>query len=453
MIGLSGSGMRALADLMLDSQWRLSGSDIQAIDDDALALRDAEIHHGHHADQLPHDAEIIVHSLAIGDDNPELVKARTLGIPCHSYPQMLGKLMACGFGLAVAGTHGKSTTCAMAAEVLLHAGLDPTTVYGATPIEGVAGRLGGGKFMLAEACEYRRSFLNLRPKIAAILNIETDHFDCYSSLVEVQQAFGEFTRRVTASGLLLINAGCRATQAVAREAGCRVVPFGLDKNAEWRAVDLKMQKGRYRFRVLHRERPVTEITLRVPGKHNVINALVATAMASELGVRSHLIAEALGSFRGLKRRLEVMGTYGGVTLVDDYAHHPTEVSAGLATLRQMFPDRRLWCVFQPHQISRVRALFDEFAAALAAADCVAVSDIYSARESAGGQAAVVAADLANAVRDAGGEVVAEHAIGDIIERLGGQLQPGDVLVTMGAGDIRKVGDGLVDRFRIDRAAG
>jgi UDP-N-acetylmuramate--alanine ligase len=453
MIGLSGSGMRALADLMVDSQWRLSGSDRQPIADPRLEQRAAEIHEGHSADHLPDDAEMVVYSLAIDEDNPELVKARTLDIPCHSYPQMLGKLMACGFGLAVAGTHGKSTTCAMAAEVLMHAGLDPTTVYGAEPLEGVAGRLGGGKFMLAEACEYRRSFLNLRPKIAVLLNVETDHFDCYGSLVEVQQAYSEFVRRVTASGLLLAHSGCRATQAVVRDAGCRVAQFGIEKNAEWRAADLKMQKGRYRFRVLHRERPVTEITLRLPGKHNVLNALAATAMASELGVRAHHIAEALNNFRGLKRRLEVLGTFGGVTLIDDYAHHPTEVTAALQTVRQMFPERRVWCVFQPHQVSRTRALLQEFAAALAAADWVAVSDIYAARESSAGKPAVTAADLAQAIRAAGGEVVAEHAFGDIIERLGSQLQPGDVLITMGAGDIRKVADGVVDRFRIDRAAG
>ena len=454
LIGIGGAGMRALAQVLLASGWQLSGSDLQAADLEHLQAEGVAIASGHAAENLPDDADLVVHSLAIADDNPELRRAAELKIPCISYPALLGKQMSGRFGLAVAGTHGKSTTAAMAAAILDRACLDPTVVVGATPLGSASGgRLGGSKLMLAEACEFRRSFLHLRPKLAVVLGIELDHVDCYRSLVELKQAFTEFLSRMPQSGLVLANAECRNTQSVVRDAGCRVATLGFHAQAQWRAADLKMQRGRYRFSILHNDRLLTEVTLRVPGKHNVLNALAAAALASEVGARSNEIAEALSGFRGLERRLESLGTHQGISLYDDYAHHPTEVAATLATLRQMHPGRRLWCVFQPHQVSRTRQLMEEFAASLKGADKVAVADVFRAREPHDEQGALAARELAARARAGGLEVVGEHDLGDIGDRLAGELEAGDVLITIGAGDIRKVCDGVVDRLRTDRAAG
>lgn len=454
LVGISGAGMRSLAEVLSQLGWKLTGSDLCPALDNRWRAAGVEVALGHAADNLPADADALIHSLAVSDDNVELQRAAERSIPCVSYPQMLAKQMSSRFGLAVAGTHGKTTTTAMAAKILVHACLDPTVVIGGTPVgESSGGRLGQSKLMLVEACEYRRSFVNLRPKLAVLLGMELDHFDCYSSLVELKQAFSEFISRMPRSGLVLASAECRNTQSVVRDVACRVATFGFQAQAEWRAVNLKMQRGRYRFSIVHNERPVAEVTLRVPGKHNVLNALAAAALASEVGARPNEIADALCDFRGVERRLESLGTHGGVVLLDDYAHHPTEITATLATVRQMYPGRKVWCVFQPHQVSRTRHLMDEFAASLQDADRVAVAEIFRAREPADVPADVTAADLLAKVAASGVEVVPEHDLGDISGRLAAELTAGDVLITLGAGDIRKVCDSVVERFRTDRAAG
>jgi UDP-N-acetylmuramate--alanine ligase len=307
--------------------------------------------------------------------------------------------------------------------------------------------------MLVEACEYRENFLQLAADHAVILGIEPDHFDCYDSFDELTGAFTRFARSVREDGLLLARAGCRATEEATRGVRCRVETFGFEATADWQARGLAHRRGRYRFELFRHGRRMAEVRLALPGRHNVLNALAAAALGWHEGMRAAGIGEALGRFRGLVRRMEVAGSWRGVTLVDDYAHHPTEVAAGLDCVREMYPGRRVWCVFQPHQASRTARLLDELAASLQNADRVVVSDVYRAREPYPLFGEVTAADLAHRVRSLGGRAAEVFGDGEIVGLLTRELRPGDVLITMGAGDIGKIGHGIIHGLREDRAAG
>jgi len=454
LVGVGGAGMRALAEVLLGRGWKLSGSDLATDSLPELTHAGLHVRQGHYAESVSSEIELVIHSDAVSPGNPELRRAAQLEIPTYSYFQMLGKLMSGKHGLAVAGTHGKSTTTAMAGRVLSEAGRNPTVLCGAAPLgQSSGGCTGCGELVLAEACEYRANFLHLRPRHAVILGIEPDHFDCYNSLQELEDAFARFARSVPPDGLILARHDCATTRRTTAGLPCRVRTFGIDAGADWSAGELRHSRGRYSFTIRRHGRHVCRMSVRVPGKHNVLNALAATALAWENGVRPEEIVEALGRFRGLHRRMEQLGTWGGVLLVDDYAHHPTEVTATLKALRQMVPGRRIWCVFQPHQVSRTERLLDELAASLQNADRVIVADIFRAREGAPKPGEVVAADLARLVRRGGIEVPPLHHGEHISRHLETQLTPGDVLITMGAGDIRRICDGLIYRFREDRAAG
>jgi UDP-N-acetylmuramate--alanine ligase len=305
--------------------------------------------------------------------------------------------------------------------------------------------------------------LRLSPRIAVVLGIEPDHFDCYPSAATLHEAFAQFMAQVPAAGTLLYHRGCPVTRKLARKLKCRTVSFGLSPRADWSADALQSRRGCYRFRLVHQGHslggagkrslpvPAADIALRVPGRHNVVNAIAAVAAAAEAGVPPAVAAAAIGQFRGLQRRLERLGTVGGVTLIDDYAHHPTAVRAGLTAVRRMYPGRRLCCVFQPHQASRTAALLDELAGSLHNADQLAVAEIYRARESVWRPGEVTAANLAAKVRAGGGDVWQEHNLHDIQQRLQRELRPGDVLLTMGAGDVERITQILVQRLRADCA--
>ncbi|HYW81131.1 MAG TPA: UDP-N-acetylmuramate--L-alanine ligase, partial [Thermoguttaceae bacterium] len=362
LVGIAGAGMRALAEVLLGRGWQLSGSDPSIDAVQYLATRNVRLHDHHAADNLPADCAVVVHSDAIGEDNPELVRAAERGIPRHSYFQVLGQLMSTGTGLAVAGTHGKSTTTAMAAQMLVQAGLDPTVLCGATPLgQPSGGRAGRSDLMVAEACEYNRNFLNLGPRHAVILGIEPDHFDCYDSLSDLEDAFARFARRVPPGGLILAAADCPVTRRVVADVPSRVETFGLDGQADWLAHGLSSDLGKYRFEIRRLGRPVCEVSLPVPGRHNVLNALAAAALAWHNGVAGEQIARSLADLPGLKRRFETLASGREILMIDDYAHHPTEVVATLQAVRQVAPQRRVWCVFQPHQASRTERLLDELA--------------------------------------------------------------------------------------------
>lgn len=453
LIGIGGAGMQALAEVLLGQGWRLSGSDLAPQNCDWLAAAGVTVFAGHRADQVPANADLVVYSDAVGPDNPERRRAAERGLRQLSYPAMLGELSAGRTCLAVAGTHGKSTTTALAGEILKQAQLAPTILCGAAPLErNSGGCFGRGRPMLIEACEYRSNFLHLAPQAAILLGIEHDHFDCFRSFAEVEQAFAQFSQRVAGNGLILAYAGCPVASRVAKQAGRRVVTFGFGPGADWRAVSPRSFRGRYGFRIERRGRRVADVKLAIPGVHNVINALAAAALAGELGVAGRAIERGLARLAGLRRRLETRGSWDQIVLLDDYAHHPTEIAASLKAVRERLPGRRVWCVFQPHQASRTAALLDEFAASLHNADRVAVAEIYRAREAPGEFSAVTAAKLAERLRERGCPTLDVHDAEEIAARLRAALAPGDVLITMGAGDIRKVGDAFVGRLRTYRAA-
>lgn len=446
--------MRSLAEVLLGWGWQVSGSDLAADAMADLGALGVRLHRGHAAEHVPAEADLVVASDAVPAHNPERRRAAELRLPTWSYFEALGRLMHGRRGIAVAGTHGKSTTAAMLAELLVRAGRDPVVAFGAAPLGRISGgRAGRGDEMVVEACEYRANFLHLRAQQAVILAIEPDHFDCFDTVGQLEWAFRRFAASVPSEGLLLIRDDCPASARAAAGAGCRVETFGFGRRSDWSARGVIGRRGRYGFAIHRRQRHVADVALGVAGRHNVLNALAAAALASENGLAAEQIGAGLSDFRGLRRRLEHVGTRGGVTVLDDYAHHPTEVAAGLDAVRQMYPGRRLWCVFQPHQVSRTRRLLDELAHSLQNADTVAVAEIYRAREPVPRPGEVSAAELAARVRRRGIDVADVHAPDEILALLASRVSPGDVLITMGAGDIGKVCYGFMDRLREDRAAG
>jgi UDP-N-acetylmuramate--alanine ligase len=443
--------MRALADVLAGWGWTVSGSDRNAADVERLAANRIRLFQHHSADNIPPATELVVFSDAVPPDNPERRRAAELGIPTLSYFDMLGHLSADRHTVAIAGTHGKSTTTAMLAHVVIAAGHDPTVFCGATPL----GASSGGRSsrhtacachnppILVEACEYRANFLRLRPLHAAILGIEPDHFDCYDSLDHLQEAFRQFASLLPTDGLLITRHDCESTRRATAGLPCRTESFGLSPDADWSAHALTNHEGRFHFEIRRSGQPFCMVRLQVPGRHNILNALAAAALAAAQDVSPAQIATGLSSFAGLHRRLELLGMRRGVTLVDDYAHHPTEVASALEAIRDMFPRRRVWCVFQPHQASRTARLFNELAASLQNADRVLVAEIFRAREGDPQPGEVTAADLARRTAELGATVLPNHTAEEIVETLETHLAPGDVLVTLGAGDVsrlRPVGD-------------
>ena len=402
LVGVGGNGMRALCDVLAGRGWQLSGSDCNPAAVRELAAKKIRVFEGHAAAHLPRETELVIYSDAVPAENPELRRAVRRGLPLLSYFQMLGRLTAGCHCVAIAGTHGKSTTTAMAAQVLVEAGRDPTVFCGATPFGGSSGgRAGHNGLVLVEACEYRANFLNLRPQHAAILGIEPDHFDCYDSLEQIELAFQQFAASVPEGGLLLVRHDCASTRRATAGLPCRIESFGCAPEADWSAHRLTEERGQFSYDIHHRGRHFCRVRLRMPGRHNVLNSLAAAALAWQNRATPEQIAAGLGRFAGLCRRLEVLGTWQGVTLVDDYAHHPTEVVNTLDALRRMFPRRRVWCVFQPHQASRTSRLLDELAASLQNADRVLVAEIFRAREGEPRPGEVTAADLARRAGELG----------------------------------------------------
>ncbi len=449
LVGVGGSGMSGLARILLHHGARVSGTD-RCLNSStaALARLGAAICTTQQAGSLPDDAELVVSSAAILADHPELVEARQRGLRVLKYAEMLGVLMHSTRGVAISGTHGKSTTTAWLAYVLRRVGLDPSFLVGAeVPQLGGSSGVGGGELFVAEACEYDRSFLNLEPHLAAILNIEADHLDCYADMAAIREAFSSYAACLPGDGLLVINGDDPQCALVAPHASAAVETFGRSEGCTWRATGLESLGGRYSFNVERDGQPVGRVSIGLAGVHNVYNALAVTALATRCGAAWSDLARALGEFQGAQRRLELIGEVNGVRVVDDYAHHPTAVRATLAAARERFAPGRLWCVFQPHQYSRTRALLEEFGRCFEAADEVIVPEIYSVRDSAGDLSAVCAADLVRQVAAHGTRASFMPSFDQITQHLMEAAQAGDVVLVMGAGDIWKVGHELVRRLR------
>lgn len=451
LIGIGGSGMAGLAAVLLHRGAQISGSDrVRSVSIERLIRRGARVSTGPGAEPIPSEVELVVASAAIADEHAELDEARRRGIPVVKYAGMLGLLMDQREGVGVSGTHGKTTTTAWLTYTLQRAGLDPSFVVGgeAAQLGGNAG-VGAGRHFVAEACEYDRSFLNLRPKAAVILNIDQDHFDCYDDFPAILNAFRAFADGVRDDGLLLVNGDDPHCAGIVDGITTRVETFGFDEANTWRASDLRLREGRYEFTIWCDGQRLDRVWLALPGRHNVANALAVAGLANHCGAAWEQIAAALRLFEGVKRRMQLRAELEGVRVVDDYAHHPTEVRATLAAVGERYAPQRLWCVFQPHQHSRLRALLDDFGQSFAGADRVIVSDVFFVRDSPSEAETVSASDLVDRIRENGGEALLISGFEAIVEMLAQEVRRGDLVLTMGAGDIWKVADELVERIRDD----
>ncbi|HUP18552.1 MAG TPA: UDP-N-acetylmuramate--L-alanine ligase [Gemmatimonadota bacterium] len=433
-MGIGGAGMCALAEILLDRGLVVTGCDLRpGAAAPHLTALGAQIHTGHSPDHLHPDDGVVVSS-AIQAQEPEVVAARERGHPIVRRAEMLGALMTGSPGIAVAGTHGKSTTTAMIGAVLEAAGWDPTVMVGGRMRDrGGNVRIGRGEWLVAEADEFDRSFLALSPRHAVVTNVEVDHLDTYGTPQAYRAAFAEFVGQVTAGGVVVVGADDPGARSLPISDGIRRTTFGLGEHADVRATDLLDGEMESRFTLVLAGEPAGEVVLGLPGRHNVRNALAAAAIGWALDVDPGAIRDGLTRVRGIERRFEIVRTGVDLTIIDDYAHHPTEVEAALATARRSFPGRRLVAVFQPHLYSRTRDLAEEFGRSLAAADVVFVMPIYPAREAP--IPGVTAELVSRAARAAGAAEVIDLGEADEARLVAARLAPGDVVVTMGAGDI------------------
>jgi UDP-N-acetylmuramate--alanine ligase len=451
-VGIAGAGMSALAEWLLRAGGRVSGCDVAPGESvDSLRALGADVQRGHDPAHVEH-VTAVIHTAAVAHDHPEIAAARARGIPVLKRAEALGALVQRAPVLAVAGTHGKTTTSAMATAILAEAGLDPTAFVGGNVAAWGGGfRPGDDTLFVAEADEYDRSFLTLRPRALVVTSIEADHLDVYGTLEHVEQAFRELADRVPHDGVV---AGCTddpGARALLLAAGTRALGYGLGERARLRAVDVVADRATTRFTVAEGSDVLGTMTLGVPGLHNVRNALGAFAGARHFGADFDAADRAMTRFRGVGRRFEHLGTIGGVDVIDDYAHHPTEIRATLAAARTAYPARRLVAAFQPHLYSRTRDFAREFGAALAEADAVFVTDVYPARELP--LPGVTGEIVADAARAAGArEVHYIAALDDAMADVAAALVSGDVCLALGAGTIDAAARALVRRLREKEAA-
>ena len=445
-MGIGGISMSGLAEILLQRGFKVSGSDSKS---SALTLsleqKGIRIRYGQRASNITPDIDLIVYTAAISPSNPEYIKAQEMGIPMLSRAELLGQIMRnYATSIAVAGTHGKTTTTSMLTQIFMEASLDPTvSVGGILPSIGGNIRIGASDLFLTEACEYTNSFLHFYPTIGIILNIEPDHLDFFSGIEEIRQSFADFAKLLPADGALIIGADTPHYEEVLRGLPCQVITFALEHEADVTATDISFDKyGHPSFTCKAKGCADYSFYLRVPGLHNVSNALSAIATARLLGISDDIICRALAHFSGTARRFEYKGEVGGVIIIDDYAHHPTEIAATLKAAEH-YPHKTLWCVFQPHTYTRTKALLDDFAAALSVADHVILADIYAARET--NTIGISSEDLMEKIREQGGDCVYFPTFSQIEEHLLSHCSSGDLILTMGAGDVVLVGEQLLGK--------
>jgi UDP-N-acetylmuramate--alanine ligase len=444
-VGIGGAGMSAIAEVLRKYELELSGCDLAPSETTRhLESLGIPIHYGHHPSHLE-GVDLVVRSSAVSEGNAEIVAARERGTTVIRRAGMLAELVRLNFGIAIAGTHGKTTTTSLVGTLLTAAGKDPTVIVGGRlRLSGTGARLGDSDYLVVEADEFDRSFLRLMPVVAVVTSIDSDHLDTYRDLADIQDAFVSFADRVPFFGrAILCQDDPNIREILRRLAEVRVATYGLSPQADLAAVEVEAGPGGTRFGVRRRGEDLGLVEVPMPGLHNVQNALAAIAVGLELGLDFATMAEALRSFRGVHRRFERLGAWRGAVVVDDYAHHPTEVRATLAAARQAFPGARLHAVFQPHLYSRTRDFARQFAQALQEADFALVTEIYPSREAplpgVSGEA-VVAAALELGHRQA--RFCADWRAA--AAQLGEQVRAGDVVLTLGAGDIYRLARHLAE---------
>lgn len=443
-IGIGGISMSGLAEILLEEGFQVSGSDAHKSDlTQHLEGKGAKILIGQRASNIEEGIEAVVYTAAIHEDNPEFMEAKRRQIPMLSRAELLGEMMRnYRQAVAIAGTHGKTTTTSMLTEILLKAQMDPTISVGGI-LDSIQGniRIGESGLFVTEACEYTNSFLSFFPTMEIILNIEADHLDFFKDIEDIRNSFRLFAERMEEEGTLIINSEIDRYEEIVQGVKGKIITFGKAENSTYRAEHIEYDEfARPSYDLIREGKQVGRIRLKAAGEHNVYNSLSAIAAAFELGVSLEDIQKGLAGFLGPHRRFEKKGEIGGVTIIDDYAHHPQEIHATLSAAKK-YPHKTLWCVFQPHTYTRTKALMDEFAEALAEADEVVLADIYPARET--DNLGISSADLAEKIEQSGTKVHYLPSFDEIETFLLEKCVNGDLLITMGAGDIVKVGEKLL----------
>jgi len=447
-VGIGGIGMSGIAEILLDQGFTVTGSDRAASENtDRMKELGAGVFIGHEAKNVSPDVDALVYSSAVAPDNPELQEAQRRKIPVIRRAEMLAEVMRLKYGIGIAGTHGKTTTTSMVGLILIEGGVDPTVIVGGR-LRGLAGsnaRLGKGQFIVVEADEFDRSFLSITPTIAVLTTLETDHLDCYRDLEDIKSAFIQFASKVPFYGFVVLCLDEPALQDIMPKLKKKIITYGLNGQADLQAVDIAHRQNVTRFVVLYGGKELGDVELQIPGKHNVQNALAAIAVGLEVGIPFAKVKAGIEKFTGVFRRWELKAEVGGVTVIDDYAHHPTEIRATLAGAKAGWR-RRVICVFQPHLYSRTRDFYDEFGRAFFNADVLVLTDVYPAREE---PIQGVSGELiVNAAREFGHKnVTYVPDKKDIPAYLLKIKRPGDIIITMGAGDIWKFGEEFIKNLK------
>lgn len=443
-IGIGGISMSGLAEILLERGYRVSGSDLRQSGLTArLKSKGATVYQGHNAHNI-READLIVYTAAVKDDNPELMEAKKQNIPYMSRATLLGQIMETfRFSIGVAGAHGKTTTTSMLSIMMNHAGLDPTILVGGE-LDEIGGnvQIGQSEYFITEACEYMDSFLKFHPYMAIILNIDKDHLDYFKDMNQIYDSFVNFANLVPKSGYVI---GCGDDPLVARlmeEVNCSAISYGIDHPCHWLAHDIVYDKeGHSSFSVENNGRNLGQYTLKVPGKHNIYNALASIAACDIIGIPSDSMQEALLHYGGTHRRFEVKGkTCNQAVIIDDYAHHPTEIKATIRAALN-YPHNRIWCIFQPHTYTRTKKLFQDFTEAFHGVDFLILADIYAAREKFTGDISSEMLAEAIARKDQNCTYISKFSL--ITDYVREHAKPGDLIITMGAGNIYEIGNALL----------
>jgi UDP-N-acetylmuramate--alanine ligase len=444
LIGIKGSGMVALAEILLRSGYKISGSDTEEkfFTDEILKRLYIKYHEGFAEEHITEDIDLVVYSTAYNEKNNEEIKAaKYKSIAMLTYPEMLGELFNSKYGIAVCGTHGKTTTTAMLGEIFRKAELDPTALVGSMVKQWRSSALAGkSEFMIIEADEYQDKFQYYKPQAAILTSADWDHPDYYKSYADYKNAFLKFIMKIPRHGFLVVCGDRTDTLEIAREAKCKVITYGFGVENNIKIKNHRIMNGKQNFNLAFNGKELGSFELEIPGLHNVLNAAGAAAMSCQFNIRPDKIREAISSFEGTSRRFEYIGMRNGAILIDDYGHHPEEIKATLSAARDFFPKKRIWCVFHPHTFTRTAALLQEFAQSFENADRVIILDIYgSAREVQGG---VHSKDLVEKAQKYHRNIKYIPTIDETVEYLKDKIGSGDLVLTIGAGNVWEVGEKL-----------
>ncbi len=450
MIGIGGIGMSAIAELLLSSGKKISGSDINSSEiTNKLIKKGIDVYIGHSAEHIK-EMDLVIYTSAVHPDNPEFAKARELNIPLMDRAEALGLLMKnYKERIAVSGAHGKTTTTSMISMIFEASGVNPTILVGGM-IEEINGNVKVGKsdYMITEACEYKENFLKFHPTMEIILNVDEDHLDYFKDLKHIIHAFVKFTQCLPKKGTIIANFDDYNVRIACSSSDKNILSYGINSDCDYKAVNIVYtDNGSPSFEILKNGKPYGRFELSIPGKHNIYNALAAITASDACGIKISTIQKRLKSFQNPKRRFEIKHKQNGITIIDDYAHHPSEIKATLEAAGR-YPYRKIWGIFQPHTFSRTKTLLSDFASSFGGADRLVITDIYAAREDDLGQ--VHSSELTKLVKEEGVDVKYISSFEDVALHVANLAEPGDLILTMGAGDVYRIGDLVAKKLEIKK---